>query len=381
MTTTPTPTLRKAAVLIRSLDAESAAVLLSQLSRKEAKAVRQAIRELGDVDPDEQEELRKALRKVDPRDELTSNAGVEIAFSSDVTEPSTIDTVPPTTEVASAPSHPTNQPFGWLEGGDMPSLAMMLEREHLSTVAVVLSHLPPDRASAVLSALPPNRRAAAIERLADLGESDRASLEVIERELADWITAQKAERQRRADRLRSIQAILRHSSQGTCESVLAEIAAHDASLAGEIGAVRSPIAGPPSTSPTRQVGGQAAALKEPNAKPPRVPRHSATAATPTPAPPQKVPTPPTFDFERLTELNDRQLAELFRNCTGNCVVLALAGASERVTRHVETRLPKGIVRELRRRMLALSAVRLSDFSAAQEEVTRTASRLFGTHPM
>ena len=58
MATTLSPTLRKAALLIRSLDADSSAVLLGQLFDDEAQAVRRAIRDLGEVDPLEQEELR-----------------------------------------------------------------------------------------------------------------------------------------------------------------------------------------------------------------------------------------------------------------------------------------------------------------------------------
>jgi flagellar motor switch protein FliG len=377
MTNTLSPTLRKAAVLVRSLDVDSAAVLLAQLSPDEAVAVRRAIRELGEIDPLEQEELRHALRPAANIDEpgvepCSDDLGVELAFSIAVDSEDSLAEAPRAT-ASSRVAAQAEQPFAWLEGGDTPSLAAMLEREHLSTVAVVLSHLPADRASEVLSALPPGRRAAALERLADLGESDRASLEVIERELADWIAAQKAERQRRADRLRSIQAILRHSSPSTCESVLAEIATHDASLANEIGKVRSTVHVTLPTPPPRPIGGQAAALKSTERTPKPTP----------PLPPSQQPKPVTsdnhsaFPFERLTDLNDRQLAELFRQSSSDQVVLALAGASQRVTHHVESRLPKKVVRELRRRMHALASVRLSDFTAAQAEIASTAGRMFG----
>lgn len=383
MTTTLSPTLRKAALLVRSLDADSAAVLLAQLSTDEARAVRRAIRELGEIDPLEQEELRTALQSqskvVDPIDD---NAGVELVFSADLPdyqesdhERRTLPALPPSPTMAT-----DNTPFAWLEGGDLPSLAAMLEREHLSTVAVVLSYLPADRAGEVLAALPPGRRAAAIERLADLGESDRASLDVIERELADWIASQKAERQRRAGRLQTIQAILRHSSPTTCESVLAEIATRDELLAHEIGKVRATATGPSVTRPPTRLGGeQAAALKQPFPKP--KPNRSPEKKPAEPARPQRhnALSPPVirFSFERLVELNGRQLAELFRNCPSELVVLALAGASQHVTQHIERLLPRSVVKELHRRMFALSSVRLSDFTAAQDEVAVTAGRLFG----
>lgn len=383
MTTTLSPTLRKAALLVRSLDADSAAVLLAQLSADEARAVRQAIRALGEIDPAEQEELRAALqaqpKAIDP---VADDAGVELVFSTELPDYQDVEGDRPT--LAALPPTPKSSagdtPFAWLEGGDLPTLAAMLEREHLSTVAVVLSCLPPNRASEVLAALPPGRRAAAIERLADLGESDRASLDVIERELADWIASQKAERQRRAGRLQTIQAILRHSSPTTCETVLAEIATRDELLARELGKTRSTATGTVVTrSPSRLGGQQAAALKHPLVNPKPTPltekKPTETARTPD----RSMATPPAapFSFERIVDLNGRQLAELFQHCSSELVVLALAGASQQVTQHIERLLPRSVVKELHRRMLALSSVRLSDFTAAQYEVAATAGRLFG----
>ncbi|MGI9456342.1 MAG: FliG C-terminal domain-containing protein, partial [Aeoliella sp.] len=57
-------------------------------------------------------------------------------------------------------------------------------------------------------------------------------------------------------------------------------------------------------------------------------------------------------------------------------VLALAGASEEVTSHIEGLLPRGIAKELRRRVHHLSAVRLSDVTVAQQQICEIAGRLF-----
>ena len=282
-----------------------------------------------------------------------------------------INSEAPTISVPQPSAH--DQPFAWLDGGDLPSLAIMLEREHLSTIAVVLSHLPPASASEVLAALSPSRRAAAIERLADLGDSDRASLEVIERELADWIATQKAERQRRADRLQVIQAILQHSSPGTCQDVLREIADHDQTLAREIGPIRNSKAPRPVSGPARPIAQQAAALEHPPL-PSRQPANSEPVA---PTPKQPAPREPHFDFDDVSLLTRGQLAELFRHCAGEKIVLALAGAQQPLIEHVERMLPRSVVKELRRRMHALSSVRLSDFAAAQDDVAKVAGRMFG----
>jgi flagellar motor switch protein FliG len=374
MTTEVSNSLRKAAVLLRSLDADSSAVLLSQLSADEARAVRQAMRELGEVDPLEQEELRDELRGGRGVREPDILGGVELDFSSEANDiDSAFDPYP-------APAPRVPQPFDWLEGNDLPTLAAMLDREHLSTVAVVLSHLPPDRASQVLAALPVSRRAAALERLADLGESDRASLEVIERQLADWIATQKAERQRRADRLRSIQAILEHSPRATCDAVLSELARSNQDLASEVGPAPPKLA--PRKSPvrhfaTRTYGEQAGSLWQSRREHP-----SKVSTAPEPIEhvfPEIVakPTVPAPPFEIITTLSTKQLTELFRHCSVDRVVLALAGASDEICQQVERQLPKSIGKELRRRMHSLASVRLSDLAQAQKEVAMKVEELFG----
>lgn len=376
--------LRKAAVLIRSLDSESATVLLSQLSADEARAVRQAMHELGEVDPAEQEELRDALRKPEKEIQPDDQGGVEFAFSTPTTYaahgPSSIE-VPTETQPAEPVS--ASQPFEWLDCNDLPSLATMLEREHLSTVAVVLSHLTPERASKVLAALPPRRRSAAIERLADLGESDRSSLEVIEHQLADWIATQKAERQRRADRLTAIQSILKHSSPQTCRGVLADISQHDQSLVTEIGDIHGNQSSPKLPEPTVGLGGQASALKLPDRAASQLLEPTTQQQVQKYAPPKREPTPPilkvpAFAFEQLTQLDRTQLAKLFAHCPSDSVVKALANAPEAVMKHVERSLAKSITKELRRRIHGLSSVRLAELADAQQQVAMVAGRLFRT---
>src|SRR6476646_1271018 len=64
--TTMDPNLRKAAVLLRSMDADTAAMMLAQLSSEEATTLRSALRSLGRVEADEQGELLHELRQQRP---------------------------------------------------------------------------------------------------------------------------------------------------------------------------------------------------------------------------------------------------------------------------------------------------------------------------
>src|SRR3954462_9162468 len=77
------PNLRKAAVLLRSLDADTAAVMLGQLSAQEAATIRAAMRAVGQVATDEQADVMAELREARPaKRKKYGEADVELALSS-----------------------------------------------------------------------------------------------------------------------------------------------------------------------------------------------------------------------------------------------------------------------------------------------------------
>jgi flagellar motor switch protein FliG len=378
--TAATANIRKAALLVRSLDGDSAALLLAQLSPQEARAVRQAVRELRDVDPHEQEEMARELRKADaPTRAITGDSGVEVSFLNAVVE------LPRPT---SSPQHKvsvaveTKSPFAWLEHGDLPTLAAVLEREHLSTVAVVLSHLPPQRGADLLAALPPGRRAAVLERLADLGESDRASLEVIEKSLADWIARQKRERQMRADRLQAIRAMLEHTGSETRDRVMTDLARTDNRLASELNLPPNPVAKAARDTPevAPRWAGQVTHLRVPRVATDRQVQESASspvAARPADEVLKRIPLR-RFDFWQLQQLDRHSLGTLLGHCDAESVVLALAGGSEELMQYVLQQLAPESARQLQRRVNHLSHVRLSDVAKAQQSIALTGSELIAS---
>src|SRR5262245_35349882 len=122
--TTLTPSLRKAAVLIRSLDADTAATMLAQLSPAEAKRVRLAIQSLGGpVDPDEQADVMAELRHRGPLAQEAPQHGVELSLST-----SRMNFDSPALE------RTASKPFEFLEQAPIESLVVYLAREHAQTV-------------------------------------------------------------------------------------------------------------------------------------------------------------------------------------------------------------------------------------------------------
>ena len=89
-----TANLRKAAILVRSVDADTAAVLLAQLAPAEAKAVRAAIQSLGPVDPDERADVAAELRRAGPLATEDPRCGIDVEISSSAADQSAAQATP-----------------------------------------------------------------------------------------------------------------------------------------------------------------------------------------------------------------------------------------------------------------------------------------------
>ena len=341
------PNIRKAAILIRSLDTDAAASVLSRLSPAEAKAVRLAIQSLGEIDADERADVSAefcrsgSVAMEDPR------RGVELNLSSSVASSNS----------SLVSSRPSPRPFEFLEQARIESLVPYLAREHAQTVAVVLSYLAPARAAQVLSALPEKIQAESIERLSILGDTDPNSLQVLERELADWVARQQATRIRPTERIDTVAAILAAADQNTRREILGNLVKHNHDLAERLA--------PPAPRPERK------------------PQPPVPAPVPLEAAPQPsiinhqspVPALPTLHIDDLARFDRPALTAVLKAVDAEILVLALVGASEALVGRVTEQMPGKIAKAFRERLHDCGPTRLRDVEAAQREVATVAAQV------
>jgi flagellar motor switch protein FliG len=368
---TSTTNLRKAAILIRSLDADAAAKLLGQLSTSEAKSLRLAMQSLGPVDAGERAEVLAAFQqgKVLPEPEVAG--GVELELSQDL--PVVVPGSSPETRAA-------NKPFEFLEFARIESLIPYLAREQSQTIAVVLSHFAPARAAQVLAALPGKLQAETIERLSQLGETDADSLQVIERELSAWLARQQPVRRRGEHRTDAVAAILAAADATTRNNLLTNLAQHNRPLAEEVApnlaSPSSPVVAPIQVVPMAPA--TAAPLREPDVQ------HAAdefAAQVDARKSHQQAPTfdshqpRPSIKFDDLARLDQSALTAVLRTVDAEVLVLALAGANEELIERIAEQMPRTTAKAFRRRMRQLGPTRLRDVSTAQQEVADVAARI------
>lgn len=347
--------LRKAAILIRSLDADTAAGLLAQLTPAEAKAVRLAIQSLGPIGPEERTDVAAEFRRTVPVAGEGVSRGVELDVSNSAAS-----------QFPAASLNPTSvKPFEFLERARVESLVPYLAREHGQTVAVVLSYLPPIRAAEVLAALPPRQQAEVIERLSMLGETDANTLHVLERELADWVARQQTTRTHSVTKSDAMSAILAAAGDEARNRIVANLMQFNRKLATEFAPPRSVAAAgiPDRRAPANDSGIESSSTPLPHDSRPQTPQ--------LPAPPPRA---PRIHFDDLVRVERSTLLSALQSVDAEVLVLALSGASDELIERIADQMPRAMGKALRRRICRLGPTRLRDVEVAQWEVAAAAER-------
>lgn len=295
--------LRRAAVLVSALDADSADVLLERLAPQQAGMIRRMLVELLDIDPREQEVIMAEFVSR-PKDGSASESGVSLELSGSSLE-SSADIRRPT---------PT---FSFLHDASEDELFELLKGERPQTVAVVVSHLPKQRAAEVLSTLPDALQADVVRRLTRLDETDAEVLADVEKTLELRFRRRLQSDRGRVAGVGAVKGILDDASPDQRRSLLSTIARQDPKLASRL---------------TRS----------------------------------------TVTFAALPNLTDASLRMLCETADHEALVVALAGGELEFTRRIVGVLPRIRAAKLQAAIDSLGPTRLSDVELAQEEVAHTA---------
>lgn len=307
-----THSLRKAAILVASLDDEMADKLLEQMPEEQAALVRRMIVDLGDVDPREQDNVLNEFFRIGPA-APEPTPPVEPARI-----PMVVDELQLGTSTALVADEET--PFRFLHEAKGEKLTPILASEHPQTIALVVSHLPPDKAADVLATLASNTQVEVIRRLVVLDEANPEILREVERGLQTRIVEHVRDERRKVAGMQAVATILSAADPRIRREILSNVAIHDRQLAGRL-------------------------------------------------------MPQQVEFADLDSLDDTALALILDTADAEVVMLALAGAAPALVERILSQLPARDARLLRRALDTLGPTRLSDVEAAQRELGQLAQRL------
>lgn len=304
------PTIKKAAVLLSSLDQTSADAILVRLPEDQAAAIVRAIDEISDLSVLERDEIIGEFLSADP-----ANATLPFPTAGDENySPTAVD---------------ESCPLAFAAELSNAVLGTMLGEEHPQAAAILLAHLPPQRASLLLNSFTASARTNVLQRVADLTESQCELLPVIAAALRERVTTPQPEPIVQSRGLQAARAILA-AAGNTADSLVGDLRFGDSSLAQSL-----------------QFSDR--------------PTHEAAE--------------PTFSFRDLEQLSDAALATVFGSCSSQSVLLSLAGATPAFTNRMLAKLAPHEAEAFQKRMHQLAPLRLRDVEEAQRTVVEIAESL------
>jgi flagellar motor switch protein FliG len=165
--------LRKAAIVLSSLDESLAAELLRRLPRDAARRLRAESRLLAatqDIGPHARhevlEEFLTAAREL---------PGLPVPYHAPA--------------ASAPPQSPPPTRFSDLHDAAPDALLHTIRDEHPQTIALVVAHLPPEQAGELLGRLEPHRKAEVVRRLGGVERTSDAVIEQVERALRERLRA------------------------------------------------------------------------------------------------------------------------------------------------------------------------------------------------
>ncbi len=310
--------IRRAAILVASLDRATADAMLQALGPEQARRVRQAMVDLEQIDPREQQKVIEEFFRAGPGLPRDYPPGVELdgrlARKLATSQP------PHATGPASRATPADAPPFRFLHDAEAQKLARVLCGELPQTIALVLSHLPPEQAGGVLARLQPGLQVDVIRRLVDLEETDPEILREVEQALESRLSQQVHMQRRRVAGLKALSGILEASGDQVADQILDNLAAHDRPLADRL--------------------------------------HL-----------------PTVSFDDFTTLDDDALAAIFAAAEPELAMTALVGAPPELIDRILRRFAAPEAHTVRQKLDHPGPIRLRDVEGARQQIADLARRL------
>lgn len=309
--------VRKAAILLLSLDKPLSAEVLSQLPREQVEKIMLEIAKVDDVTRDQQQSV---LDEFD--DQFKEVVPIErggIGFANELLEQSLgKDNAGQILE--SVKQSMNSVPFAFLQKAGADNLLTFISEEHPQTIALIMSHLPAPLAAEMLSGLASNKQLDVIRRVANMEQTNPEVIADVERTLQARMTNTFSQSLEKRGGVPMVAQILNVTDRMTNKGILESLEQEDAELADEIRRLM-------------------------------------------------------FVFDDLLKLDDKAIRSLLKEVENSQWAIALKGASDEIRQKIFGNLSQRAAETLKEEMEFLGPIRLTDVEGVQQQIVDIVRRL------
>jgi flagellar motor switch protein FliG len=311
--------LRRAAILMVSLDPETSARLLAQLEKAEQERVALEIVKLETHPPtrEEREGVVRDFYSLSSVQQATDQGGARAAQQ-------ILEKIHPPAEakrmVDSVEASLGRTRFEFLKKTDPENLVAVVADEHPQMIALILSHMPVAKSAKIIETLPLAKQQEVIKRLATLEPTNPVVVQQVEKALETRLFSLAGPQMEATDGVASAAQLLNQVQRSTERSILEGLKAEEPELVEKIRRLM-------------------------------------------------------FTFADLLRVNDRGIQNLLKSVDASKMSLALKTASPELREKFFRNMSKRAVERIREEMELIGPVRLSDVEAAQHGIVDEVLRL------
>jgi flagellar motor switch protein FliG len=309
--------IRKAAVVLLSLDKALAAEVMSQLRKEEVEALTMEIARLDDVTKEEQDGAIEEFYNQGVARVHIERGGMDYAH--DLLEQS-LGKDKASAILDNVKQSLSSVPFGFLHKAGPENLLTFVVEEHPQTIALILSHLPSALAAQVLSGLPSTKQLEVVRRVATMEQTSPEVIRDVEKSLEGRMTTTFNQQLEKAGGVSAVAQMLNVTDRMTNKSILESLEQESPELVDQIRRLM-------------------------------------------------------FVFDDLMKLDDKSIQALLKEVENAQWALALKGASEELRTKIMGNLSQRAAAMLLEEIQYLGPVRVSDVEAAQQAIVDTVRRL------
>lgn len=309
--------IRKAAVLLLSLEKPLAAAVLAQMRTGFVEQVTLEIARLKDVTKEEQDSVVKEFYELVSARSHIERGGMD--FASELLQQS-LGSDRAIQILEHVRQSMSDVPFGFLQKVGADNLLTFIVEEHPQTIALVMSHLPPQLSAEVLAGLPIAKQSEVIRRIANMEQTSPEVVNDVEKGLERRMTSSFSQQLEKAGGIPMVAQILNVADRATNKGILENLEDEDMELVDEIKRLM-------------------------------------------------------FVFDDLLKLDNKAIQALLKEVDNKQWAVALKGASDEIREKVLGNLSQRASEMLREEMEYLGPVKVSDVEHNQQQIVDAVRRL------
>ncbi len=221
----------KSAILLLSLEADSASAVLKEMSADHVEEVTRELAGLGRIPTELREAVVDEFYSMSLAHEFANEGGLDYArvLLMESMDPKDAEKV-----LSKIQTQVQKTPFAFLQKAESENLLTFIQDEHPQTIALILCHMPHYKASEILVGLPIGKQVEVIKRIANMEQTNPEVIKQVEQGLESRLSSMLMQSMEKAGGIDTVAEVLNLADRATEKAIMEGLESEDPDLVEQI---------------------------------------------------------------------------------------------------------------------------------------------------